>query len=233
MLPGWQDSSTSDNGYAAGTVSSYTDDPVFASPHSTSQPPDKFTAQESYHCSCLQQHAQLVYQLGDLEHSHAGGPTVDRILQGVRLAQEPWKNLMQCSQCQIQDNQKEVFLLFSMSIRTLLSSVQKLIADVISVVIRSTLQSIATALLHLWERSGRPRQWLSADIRDSNGHSILVSPNDILNNMSAESQKPPRRGSIFSENMGTQDTSDLLNTLQSIAQAMKQEFSRGAKKAQQ
>lgn len=42
------------------------------------------------------------------------------------MAQTPWKSLMECSRCQSQDNQKEVFLLFAMSIRILLSAVQRL-----------------------------------------------------------------------------------------------------------
>ncbi|RYP74299.1 hypothetical protein DL769_004043 [Monosporascus sp. CRB-8-3] len=123
---------SSDSWYAAGTASSSTDDPTMSTPHSSSLPgghswpSGAFAPPESHHCSCLQQHVRLVYQLGDLQDPHAGGPTVDSVLRGVQQAQAPWQSLMHCSRCQSQDNQDGVFLLFATSIRTLLSSVQKL-----------------------------------------------------------------------------------------------------------
>ncbi|THC94864.1 hypothetical protein EYZ11_005665 [Aspergillus tanneri] len=80
---------------------------------------------ERSRCSCLQQLVQLVYHLEDLQYAHTGSPSIDSVLHGVRKAQAPWKRLMQCSHCR-SNYDTEVFLLFAMSIRTLLSSVQVL-----------------------------------------------------------------------------------------------------------
>lgn len=78
-------------------------------------------------CTCLQQQARLVYQLGDLQNFHAQDPSVDRVLHHVEVAQKPWQNLMQCSHGT--EHEKEIFLLFAASIRILLSSVQRLQGD--------------------------------------------------------------------------------------------------------
>ncbi|KAL9623134.1 MAG: hypothetical protein Q9160_002648, partial [Pyrenula sp. 1 TL-2023] len=53
-------------------------------------------------------------------------PLIDCFLKGVQLANIPWKSLMQCARCLSQDIEKEVFLLFAMSIRILLSAAQRL-----------------------------------------------------------------------------------------------------------
>ena len=90
----------------------------------TSAPPES-------RCSCLQQQVQLVYQLSNLDDSASridNSSSVERVLGAVQSAQGPWKALMQCLSCQSRDNQKEVFLLFAMSIRILLTSVQKIAA---------------------------------------------------------------------------------------------------------
>jgi hypothetical protein len=77
-------------------------------------------------CSCLQQHVQLVYRLSNLDYPSSRIDTsVGRVLSAVQFAQLHWKALMQCESCQTQDNQKEVFLLFAMSVRILLKSTQK------------------------------------------------------------------------------------------------------------
>lgn len=93
---------------------------------STHAPP---TAPDLSGCTCLQQQVRLVYQLGDLQDFNKGGPSVDRVLQCVELAQEPWQNLMQCEWCHNPEYQKEVFLLFATSIRILLSSIRRLESD--------------------------------------------------------------------------------------------------------
>ncbi|KAI0597313.1 hypothetical protein F4775DRAFT_593446 [Biscogniauxia sp. FL1348] len=256
------------NHYAEVSASSSPGSSTFISPLSTDLPerhpvtPDTFLAEDSNHCSCLRQQVQLVYQLGGLQHSHTSGVTVDCILQGVKWAQNPWKSVMQCCKCQLQGNEQEVFLLFSMSVRTLLSLVQqlnispsgvgtpyetatgqifggssdvpvfvgsfeltgKMKDEVINVAMRSALESITTALLHLWERSGRPLQWPLAGMRISNGNDVLETCN-IPYNLSTETHKPPQRTYSVSENMGTQDMRNILSMLQSTTQAMTHEFS--------
>ncbi|KAH6617169.1 hypothetical protein F5144DRAFT_385127 [Chaetomium tenue] len=77
-------------------------------------------------CLCLQQQVRLVYQLEDLRDSQAASPSVDSVLHGVRLAQGPWDNFMRCLRCRSEENNRYVLMLFAMSIRVLLSSVQKL-----------------------------------------------------------------------------------------------------------
>ncbi|KAI1407384.1 hypothetical protein F5Y13DRAFT_174970 [Hypoxylon sp. FL1857] len=202
-LPFGTPESACDSGYATGTVSSAADDPVLLSPGSAISPhgqqgpwgTNSFTPSRLSHCPCLQQQIQLVYQLGELQCPSTGSINLDAVLQGVQLAQGPWKNLMDCECCQSQDDKREVFLLFATSIRILLYSFQELnvsshrddapaeaatrwdlpdISDVgvsvgnfkltggireevIGVVVRNALQSITVALLHLWERTGKPR----------------------------------------------------------------------------
>lgn len=83
-------------------------------------------APDSPSCTCLHQHAQLMYQLGALQDFEEDGPLVDRILWDVQAAQKAWKNLITCSRCHSPEHEKEVFLLFATSIRILLPSLQKL-----------------------------------------------------------------------------------------------------------
>ncbi|POR33735.1 Thiamine repressible regulatory protein thi1 [Tolypocladium paradoxum] len=260
--------SRGDSGYVTSTSSSPVDDTTLPSPHSIIFPSGKpeplstFTPREPSRCSCLQQQVQLVYQLGDLQFSHAGGPAVDCVLQGVQLAQGPWKGLMHCNRCQSQDSQKEAYLLFAMSIRILLSSVQKLNeslhpvdasheaarrrafseasnvgvsvgnfeltgeakAEVIGVAIRRALQNITSALLHLWDRTGRPKPLSVADLGNSNSRSrnnAPESPISILSSISTESQKSHHPSSLSSTNLGAEDIGSLLNTLQCTMQALK------------
>ncbi|KAI2464230.1 hypothetical protein F4781DRAFT_413681 [Annulohypoxylon bovei var. microspora] len=125
--------STCDSGYTTATINSYADDAALSSPGSAiSDGKQKHSGtgslafREPSRCPCLQQQVHLVYQLGDLQYSGSGSPTIDSILQGVQLAQAPWKALMECGRCQRKEDQKEGFLLFATSIRILLSLFQKL-----------------------------------------------------------------------------------------------------------
>ncbi|OTA83719.1 hypothetical protein M434DRAFT_36661 [Hypoxylon sp. CO27-5] len=121
-------------GYTTATVSSSRDSPVLLSPSSAISLDEKHDNWgTSYsrrprlsHCSCLQQQVQLVYQLGELQFSHTGGPTLNIFLSEVQLAQGSWNYLMKCDRCQSRENLKEVFLLFATSIRILLSLFQQL-----------------------------------------------------------------------------------------------------------
>lgn len=150
------------------------------------------SGRELAECTCLQQHVQLVFELGDLQDHHLSSiPTADRILHGMHMALPPWKRLMHCSRCKGCDNQTEVFLLFATSIRILLSSLQRLKVspspensallhcelpvsvgsfelsgemktEVIEGAIRRGLQHITRAVVFLWERVGRPQPQVQA-----------------------------------------------------------------------
>ncbi|KAI1390568.1 uncharacterized protein F4822DRAFT_426415 [Hypoxylon trugodes] len=271
---GTPDSSVCDSGYATGTVSSSADETTLPSPIGGISPGGKqgsistnaFIFPEPSHCSCLQQQVQLVYQLGDLQSSHASNSSVDCVLHGVQLAQLPWKGLMECSRCQSKENHKDVFLLFATSICILLSSVQKLNAnprqidvspeaalgwnfpgasgvgvsvgsfeltgdtreEVISVVIRRSLQSITGALFYLWERVGGPRSPPISDLSNGGGGTSNTSPESpfsILSRKAAKSQQPSfRRGSMASEKFGAEDIGALLDSLQRMMQTIKQDL---------
>ncbi|KAI1074644.1 hypothetical protein F5B20DRAFT_431972 [Whalleya microplaca] len=198
-------------------------------------------------CSCLQKLAKLLYHLEDLRYSHASGPSVDSILRGVQLAEVPWKCLMECSQCQHEDNYKESFLLFALSIRILLSSVQRLNsssprrtdgpsdiavsvgsfeltgeakAEVISMSIRRALEAITSALLHIWERTGRPRPLQIADL----DRTVPRSSISFLTNTSKESQLPLSRSVLASTNLGAESITSLLDTLQNTMKSIEQEL---------
>lgn len=67
-----------------------------------------------------------MYQLEDLRDSQAASPSVDSVLHGVQLAQGPWDSFMRCLRCRGEENNRYVLMLFAMSIRVLLSSVQRL-----------------------------------------------------------------------------------------------------------
>ena len=88
--------------------------------------PRAFLTGDLPECSCLQQQVRLVYQLEDLRDSQAASPSVDSVLHGVQLAQGPWDSLMRCLKCRTEENNRYVLMLFAMSIRVLLSSVQNL-----------------------------------------------------------------------------------------------------------
>ncbi|KAH8821293.1 hypothetical protein F5884DRAFT_82671 [Xylogone sp. PMI_703] len=73
-------------------------------------------------CSCVIQHIKLLDQIEDLGQVRAH-LSLDIILIALRRATETWNNLIQCRKCQQTENQG-VFLLFAMSIRTLLRSLK-------------------------------------------------------------------------------------------------------------
>lgn len=189
------------------------------------------------HCSCLQQQAQLVYRLDDLNQSH--DQNMDCVLQGVQLAHEPWQNLMRCRRCQSQAEPKEVFLLFAMSIRTLLSVLRKsnlssvgvsvgsyelsgkFKAKVMDQLSREALQSITTALRYLQDHTGRPRHLPAAELGSS--HGTWDPANGMLFNSSNGPQMQFRHQPVPS-NLGSDGVASLLDTLQCTMQAMGQDL---------
>lgn len=154
------------------------------------------------------------------------------------MAQDPWQTLIQCSQCQSQIDQKEVFLLFAMSIRTLLSMLQKSSTvetgvsvgsyelsgrpktEVVNMLFREALQSITSALFHLQERARRPGLLSTADPRNS---AWDTSSEGLLGN-STESQIQLRHTLVPSTSLGAENIESLLDTLQYTMQAMKQDL---------
>jgi hypothetical protein len=200
-------------------------------------------------CSCLQQLIKLIYQLEDLRYSHATGPAIDAVLEGVRLAEVPWKVLMQCSHCQNKDTFKEASLLFSMSIRILLASIQKLnnglqsdfassIAvsignfhlpddakqEVIDTVIRKALQAIAVALVHLWERTGKPRLAMTADQEMIDVKDAPLTPISLFASTSDEAQRSMACLDLASALSGTKNTVPLLSTLECLMRVTEEEL---------
>nr|WHP53399.1 transcription factor [Leptobacillium sp.] len=142
-------------------------------------------------CSCLHELAKLLSQLGDLQRSgNDNNCSLEAILTGVQIAQEPWQKLMVCSKCRDQVSQKEVSLLFSIGIRLLLSSLQQhmetmdgksppqrstvsvggfelsgdIKTEVMDMVTRKAFCTITAASLHFFERMGRQKPLESADI---------------------------------------------------------------------
>ena len=121
-------SGDSGEGSSATVASSFTDETTVTNRYNgfSTLPSPRTESQSTFPrpklppCSCLQQQAQLVWELGDLQFSHVSELTIDRVLRGAQLAQRPWKNLMECKRCRNQEKQREVFLLFAMSIRILL-----------------------------------------------------------------------------------------------------------------
>lgn len=201
------------------------------------------------HCSCLQQQAQLVYRLDDLKQSHDQNPTIDSVLQGVQLAHEPWQNLMRCSRCrcQSQEEQKEVFLLFAMSIRTLLSLLRKsnlssvgvsvgsyelsgkFKAKVVDQLSREALQSITTALRYLQEHTGRPRHLpataAAAELGSSSHGSMWESAaNGMLFSSVSNEPQMQFRHQTLPAHLGADSVASLLDTLQCTMQAMGQDL---------
>lgn len=221
-------------------------------------------------CLCLQQQVQLLYQLGDLQFSHAAAPTADGVLRGVDLAQKPWADVMQCSLCRTRGSQQEVLQLFAMSIRILLISVQKLIpklqgagvlcereqasalhsealsarvligsheltgdtrSEVINLVLRNAMDSISAALMHLWDRTGRPMSFQVAgmDMGRLGGNNTATRtpaspPRSVLSGFGADTQSKHTHASDASPvQVGGEDIGSLINTLQYTMQALKQD----------
>lgn len=204
-------------------------------------------------CTCLQQHVQLIYQLQDL---HSGSPAVDDVVRGVQAAQPVWEGLMQCNQCRSDrdgNGRKHVFLLFATSISTLLSSVSRLglssgldadrhgsshpigtpldvgvwvgsfelggeiKAEVLKVVLHIALNSIKPAVLYLWDHSGRPA-------------ASMLSSSFGLESLSPAYKRSPLHSGWGSQSQGKVSCEailSLLDTLQSISQAIKEDSRSG------
>lgn len=75
-------------------------------------------------CSCLQQNADLLCRLKSLKERHVT-PPLDVLLVGADQALASWKSLLQCRNCQ-QNEDQEVLLLSVLSVRVLLRSLQNL-----------------------------------------------------------------------------------------------------------
>ena len=78
-------------------------------------------------CNCVQNHAELLTRLKELEQRHAQ-PRLDVVLSSAQQALVPWKSVIECRICRHDDNQ-EVLILSAMSIRTVLRSLQSLCAE--------------------------------------------------------------------------------------------------------
>lgn len=75
-------------------------------------------------CSCLQQNADVLCRLKSVKTQHAS-PSIDVLLVGADQALAEWKNLLECRNCQ-QNEDQEVLLLSAMSMRVILRSLQNL-----------------------------------------------------------------------------------------------------------
>ena len=75
-------------------------------------------------CNCVQNHAELLCRLKDLEQRHTM-PRLDIVLSAAQQALVPWKEVIECRVCQNDDNQ-EVLVLSGMSIRTILRALSPL-----------------------------------------------------------------------------------------------------------
>jgi hypothetical protein len=155
---------------------------------------------------------------------------------------------MQCSHCQSKDTYKESFLLFSMSIRILLASIQKLSGclfeaantstitvsigtfslpddaklEVIDTVVRKALQAIAVALVHLWERTGKPR--LNFPVEQDLNNGAPLSPISLFAGASEDRQGPLACYDLVSAFSGTKNTMPLLGTLQFLMKVTEDEL---------
>ena len=78
-------------------------------------------------CNCVQNHAELLCRLKDLEQRHTM-PRLDVVLSAAQQALVPWKEVIECRVCQNDDNQ-EVLVLSGMSIRTILRALSPLCVD--------------------------------------------------------------------------------------------------------
>ena len=78
-------------------------------------------------CNCVQNHAELLCRLKDLEQRHSM-PRLDVVLSAAQEALVPWKEVIECHVCQNDDNQ-EVLVLSGMSIRTILRALSPLCVD--------------------------------------------------------------------------------------------------------
>ncbi|KAI5861142.1 hypothetical protein GGS23DRAFT_577198 [Durotheca rogersii] len=244
-----------DSGYGTGTVSPTTDASL-PSPGSGVFPSNNLrglcaaSSLNPPHCLCLQKLVRLLYHLEDLRHSQLNSPSVDSVLRGVQLAEGPWKSLAQCNRCQNEDNQTEEFLLFALSIRILLSLVQKLNgssprhtdapseiavsvgsfeltgdakAEVISMAIRRALHVISAALRHVWERTGRQKTFPISELGIISSNTP-PSPTSMHPGSSKEAQRQLTHNAPIPPNLGTENVASLLTALQNTMKAMEQEL---------
>ena len=86
-------------------------------------------------CNCVQNHAELLCRLKELEQRHTQ-PRLDVVLSSAQQALVPWKSVIECRVCQHDDNQ-EVLILSAMSIRTVLRSLQSLCSEYYNAVVSS------------------------------------------------------------------------------------------------
>ena len=84
-------------------------------------------------CNCVQNHAELLCRLKELEQRHTR-PRLDVVLSSAQQALVPWKSVIECRVCQHDDNQ-EVLILSAMSIRTVLRSLQSLCSEYYNAVV--------------------------------------------------------------------------------------------------
>ena len=185
----------------------------------------------------------------------ATGPSADSVLRAVQAAKTPWQSFIQCSVPSGDKSHREALLLFAMSIRILLLAVQMLNstigvnqnkassdvavsigdfvlngevkAEIIGVVVRRALWTIAVALQHLWERTGQPTS--QAGSESSNSSPERCSPISIL--AYSLSKEPPygrlRDISIpavkASFGAAEENVASLLTTLQCTMKALENE----------
>ena len=80
-------------------------------------------------CNCIQNHAELLCRLKELEQRHAHAqPRLDVVLSSAQQALVPWKSVVECRVCRHDENQ-EVLILSAMSIGTVLRSLQSLCSE--------------------------------------------------------------------------------------------------------
>ena len=78
-------------------------------------------------CNCLQNHAELLCCLKELEQRHAQ-PRLDVVLSSAQQALVPWRSVVECRDCR-HDDKQEVLISSAMSIRTVLRSLQSLCSE--------------------------------------------------------------------------------------------------------
>ena len=78
-------------------------------------------------CNCVQNHAELLYCLKELEQRRAQ-PRLDVVLSSAQQALVPWRSVVECRVCRHDGNQ-EVLILSAMSIGTVLLSLQSLCSE--------------------------------------------------------------------------------------------------------
>ena len=78
-------------------------------------------------CNCLQNHAELLCCLKELEQRHAQ-PRLDVVLSSAQQALVPWRSVVECRVCR-HDDKQDVLISSAMSIRTVLWSLHSLCSE--------------------------------------------------------------------------------------------------------